>query len=140
MDEGVRRKVLRLDLKCSVFPCLAFLLSGDNMEIVEKRENDISILAPVGRLDVNTSELFREHLLQFIADGTKNIIIDCQNLGYISGGGLRVVLEGAKKIWQSEGKMVLCSLKDYLKEVLQVTQFDTFLPIAERVEEALKEF
>ena len=67
------------------------------MKIFEKRENDICILSPVGRLDVNTSELFREHLLQVIGAGTKNIIIDCQNLGYISGGGLRVVLEGAKK-------------------------------------------
>jgi len=110
------------------------------MKIVEKRVNDICILGPVGRLDVNTSELFREHLLQVIGAGTKNIIIDCQNLDYISSGGLRVVLEGAKKIWQIEGKMVLCSLKDYLKEVFEVTQFDTFFPIAETVEEALREF
>jgi anti-sigma B factor antagonist len=110
------------------------------MKILEKRENDIRILTPIGRLDVNNSELFREHLLQVIADGTKNIILDCQSLDYISSGGLRVVLEGAKKIWQIEGKMVLCSLKDYIKEVFELTQFDAFLPIAETVEEALKEF
>ena len=110
------------------------------MKIVEKRVNDICILAPVGRLDVNTSELFREHLLQVIAAGTKNIVIDCENLDYISSGGLRVILEGAKRIWQIQGKLVLCSLKDYLKEVFEVTQFDTFLPIAETVEAALGEF
>jgi anti-sigma B factor antagonist len=110
------------------------------MKIVEKREKDICILTPIGRLDVNTSESFRERLLQVIADGTKNIILDCQSLDYISSGGLRVVLEGAKKTWQLEGKMVLCSLKDYIKEVFEVTQFDSFLPIAETVEDALKEF
>lgn len=110
------------------------------MKIVEKRENDICILTPVGRLDVNTSESFREHLLNVIADGTKNIILDCQSLDYISSGGLRVVLEGAKRIWQMEGKMVLCSLKEYIREVFELTQFDTFLPIKETIEEALKEF
>ena len=110
------------------------------MEIVKKRENAICILTPVGRLDVNNSESFREHLLQVIGDGTKNIILDCQSLDYISSGGLRVVLEGAKKIWQIEGKLVLCSLKDYLKEVFEITQFDTLLPIAETVEEALRKF
>ena len=110
------------------------------MEIVEKRENDICILTPVGRLDVNTSESFREHLLQVITDGTKNIILDCQSLDYISSGGLRVVLEGAKRVWQMEGKMVLCSIKDYIKEVFEVIQFDAFLPIAETVEEALVKF
>jgi anti-sigma B factor antagonist len=110
------------------------------MKIVEKRENDICILTPIGRLDVNTAESFREHLLQVIADGAKNIILDCQSLDYISSGALRVVLEGAKRIWQMEGKMVLCSLKDYIKEVFEVTQFDAFLPIAETVEAALEEF
>jgi len=110
------------------------------MKIAEKRENDVCILTPVGRLDVNTSELFREHLLEVIADGTKNIIIDCQSLDYISSGGLRVVLEGAKRLWQIEGKMVLCSLKEYIKEVFQLTQFDAFLPIADTVGEALEEF
>lgn len=110
------------------------------MKIAEKRENDICILTPIGRLDVNTSESFREHLLNVIADGTKNIILDCQSLDYISSGGLRVVLEGAKRIWQMEGKMVLCSLKEYIREVFELTQFDTFLPITETVEEALKEF
>jgi len=110
------------------------------MKIVEKRENEICILTPVGRLDVNTSESFREHLLNVIADGTKNIILDCQSLDYISSGGLRVVLEGAKRIWQMEGKMVLCSLKEYIREVFELTQFDTFLPIKETIEEALKEF
>jgi anti-sigma B factor antagonist len=113
---------------------------GGLMEIVEKRENDICILTPVGRLDVNTSESFREHLLQVISDGTKNIILDCQSLDYISSGGLRVVLEGAKRVWQMEGKMVLCSLKEYIKEVFEVIQFDAFLPIAETVEEALVKF
>jgi anti-sigma B factor antagonist len=110
------------------------------MKIVEKRENDICILTPVGRLDVNNAESFREHLLRVIADGTKNIILDCQSLDYMSSGGLRVILEGAKRIWQVEGKMVLCSLKDYIKEVFEVTQFDAFLPIADSVERALKEF
>jgi len=110
------------------------------MTIAEKRENDIYILTAIGRLDVNTSESFRVHLLQVIADGTENIILDCQSLDYLSSGGLRVVLEGAKRVWQIEGKMVLCSLKDYIKEVFEVTQFDAFLPIAETVEDALKEF
>ncbi len=110
------------------------------MKIVEKRENDICILTPSDRLDLNTSESFREHISQVIADGTKNIILDCQNLDYISSSGLRVVLEAAKRIWQIEGKMVLCSLKEYIKEVFEVAKFDAFLPIATAVEEALKEF
>lgn len=109
------------------------------MEIVQKSKNDVRILTPIGRLDVNTSETFREYILGVIADGTKKIIIDCQSLDYISSGGLRVVLEAAKKIWQVNGKMILCSLKDYIQEVFEVAKFDAFLPLATSVEDALKQ-
>jgi len=110
------------------------------MEVIEKRQDGVSILTLVGRLDANTSAGFREQLLEIIKDGTNNIILDCERLDYISSAGLRIVLEASKQVKQVEGKVVLCSLQDYIKEVFEVAKFDAFLPIATTVEEALKTF
>ena len=66
--------------------------------------------------------------------------MDCENLDYISSAGLRVVLEATKEIKRNEGKIMLCALQDYIKEVFEVAQFDAFLPIRASVEAALKEF
>jgi anti-sigma B factor antagonist len=50
-----------------------------------------------------------------------------------------VVLEATKAIKRNEGKIMLCALQDYIKEVFEVAKFDAFLPIGASVEAALKE-
>jgi anti-sigma B factor antagonist len=110
------------------------------MEVTEKKQNGICILTLVGRLDANASAEFRQKVLQVIEDGSKNVILDCVGLDYISSAGLRVVLEAAKAVKRIEGKIVLCSLKDYIREVFEVAKFDAFVPLAATTEDGLKEF
>jgi anti-sigma B factor antagonist len=110
------------------------------MEVIEKKQDGICILALHGRLDANSSEAFREKILQLIEDGTKKVILDCENLDYISSAGLRVVLVATKEIKRNEGKIILCALQDYIKEVFEVAKFDAFLAIGASVEEAIKTF
>jgi anti-sigma B factor antagonist len=110
------------------------------MEVVEKKQDGICILALSGRLDASSSSEFREKIMQRIEDGTKRLILDCEDLDYISSAGLRVVLEATKEIKRHGGKLMLCSLQDYIKEVFEVAQFDSFLPIGGTLEEAIKTF
>ena len=109
------------------------------MEVVETKHDGICILALRGRLDASSSSKFREKILHIIEDGTRKVILDCENLDYISSAGLRVVLEATKEIKRNEGKIMLCALQDYIKEVFEVAKFDAFLPIGATVEAALKE-
>ena len=110
------------------------------MEVTEKRQDGVCILSLTGRLDANTSTGFQQQLLQIIEDGTSNIVLDCENLDYISSAGLRVVLVAIKQVQPTEGKVVLCSLQQYIREVFEVAKFDAFLTIADTLEDALREF
>ena len=108
------------------------------MEVIARVQDGICILTLNGRLDASSSSEFREKILQLIEDGTKKVILDCENLDYISSAGLRVVLEATKEIKRNEGKIMLCALQDYIKELFEVVQFDAFLPIGNTLEEAIK--
>ena len=46
------------------------------MEISEHIENGITILAPVGKIDVNSSKVFQGKFSEISKRGDKNIIID----------------------------------------------------------------
>ncbi len=109
------------------------------MKITEKKEGDMSVIRIDGRLDSNTSPEFEEKLCQSIEDGVKRIILDFEALGYISSAGLRVILKTAKNLKKDGGKLVLCAMQDYVKEIFEISGFDTFLPIVPSVEEALKQ-
>jgi anti-sigma B factor antagonist len=110
------------------------------MEIVEFKEGAVNTFKLQGRLDSNTSQSFEKRLMDAISDGAKNVIIDFKELDYISSAGLRVILKATKTIKRQDGKIMLCSMQDYVKEVFEIAGFDSFLPIVPTPEDAFKAF
>ena len=110
------------------------------MEVTEKKQNGISILGLLGRLDSNTSLEFERKLFEVIEDGNKSVIVDFAGLDYISSAGLRVLLKATKELKRTEGKIVLCSMKDYIKEVFEIAGFVVLFPIVSSMDDALKQF
>lgn len=110
------------------------------MEIIEEKQDAISIFKLNGRLDSNTSQGFEKKIFDAISDGSKNMIVDFKDLDYISSAGLRVILKATKALNREEGKIMLCSMQDYVKEVFEIAGFDSFLPIVATMDEALRSF
>lgn len=107
------------------------------MEIVAEKMNDVSVFKLQGRLDSNTAPEFEEKIFNTIKTGALKMVVDFGNLDYISSAGLRVILKATKELKRSEGKFVLCAMKDYVKEVFEISGFDSFLPIVSDMEAAI---
>ena len=83
---------------------------------------------------------FEKKIFEVIDDGTRSVVVDFASLDYISSAGLRVLLKAAKELKRSDGKIVLCSMKDYIKEVFEIAGFVSLFPITSSVGDAVKEF
>ena len=110
------------------------------MEIIEESHSGINIFKLNGRLDSNTSQGFEKKIFQAIDDGSKSMIIDFKDLDYISSAGLRVILKATKALTREEGKIMLCDMQDYVKEVFEIAGFDSFLPIVGTMDDAIQSF
>ena len=110
------------------------------MQIKEEKQNEVHIFKLDGRLDSNTSPTFEEKVAGAISKGAIQMIIDFENLEYLSSAGLRVILKTTKDLKRLEGKLVLCSMADYVREVFEISGFDSFLPITASRDDALKKF
>jgi anti-sigma B factor antagonist len=109
--------------------------------MTQRNEDGILIMDLSGRLDSNTSPEFEEKLLGLIREPeTDKVVLDFAGLDYISSAGLRVLLKASREIKDQEGKLVLCNLKDYIREVFEVSGFVSILPISDSVEGAKGEF
>lgn len=108
------------------------------MDITETKHDDYSVFRLNGRLDSNTAMGFEQKLFECIENGTQRLILDFEELDYISSAGLRVILKATKNLKSAEGKLVLCSMQDYVKEVFEISGFDSFLPIEASLDEAIK--
>ncbi|MEE8479913.1 MAG: STAS domain-containing protein, partial [Desulfobacterales bacterium] len=93
-----------------------------------------------GNLNSNTSPELEDKIFEAIKNESKNMILDFEDLDYISSAGLRVIMKTAKNLKQSEGMIVLCSMKDYVKEVFEIAGFDAYLTIVSTMDDALNQF
>ena len=78
-----------------------------------------------GRLDTNTAPDFEDFLNEKCADAS-SLVIDCENLVYISSAGLRVLLFAQKK---TGGAMKLVNVDELIMEVLEMTGFADIMVI-----------
>jgi anti-sigma B factor antagonist len=110
------------------------------MEVTSTQQDGITVLALKGRLDSNTSDEFEKKLLGMVQRGDNRFILDFKELDYISSAGLRVLLKAAKELKRTNGQFSLCSIKDYIREIFEMSGFVSFLPIHATLEESLKSF
>lgn len=109
------------------------------MKIIEEKDKAVCIFKLYGRLDSNSSQDFERKLFDSISNGSKRMVIDFKDIDYISSAGLRVILKATKALDVASGKLMLCAMQDYVKEVFEIAGFDTILPIAATLDEALKD-
>jgi anti-sigma B factor antagonist len=110
------------------------------MEMTEQKRGTVVLLALKGRLDASTAGKLEEKLLGLIDGGEKQIVFNLLHLDYISSAGLRVLLMAAKKLKATNGKIVLASLKDQIREVFEIAGFSAIFPIFASESDALRSF
>jgi len=107
------------------------------MEVVKTQEGGTTILTPRGRVDSVTCKPFEQQLMGCIDGGERRVIVDFVELDYISSAGLRVLLMGAKRQRAAGGRLVLCAMKDHIREVFDVSGFSSILEIKKDRAESL---
>ena len=108
------------------------------MDISEERKADAVILALSGKLDATTAKTFEDRILGVINSGTQRLVVDLSQLDYVSSSGLRVFLLAAKRLQTVDGKIVLCSMKDHVRQVFDLAGFSSMLSIYGSRDEAIK--
>ena len=104
------------------------------MEITRKEENGIISIAFSGRLDADSSPEADKTVKESLDGQTDRLLFDLGELEYLSSAGLRVLLSAAKEMKRRGGKIVLCSLNAFVKEIFEVSGFQSLIPIADSVE------
>jgi len=107
------------------------------MNLRTDTSGDIEILIPSGRLDSTTAPTFEKALLAYFEGRPARVLVDFDELEYISSAGLRVILMAAKRAKQSGGGFVLCGLHENIREVFEISGFLSILNVSDGRDEAL---
>ena len=96
--------------------------------IIEKIQNGAELnLKVVGRLDTTTAPQLEAEFKDSLTGVTK-LVLDFENLEYLSSAGLRVIL-GTQKTMNKQGEMIIKNVNDTINEIFEVTGFIDILTI-----------
>jgi anti-anti-sigma factor len=108
------------------------------MEITHKEENGIVSIDIQGRLDADSSLEAEKVVREALGEQSTRVLFNLSALEYLSSAGLRVLLSAAKEIRRRDGKIVLCSLNEFVKEIFEVSGFQSLIPIVDSVESGVE--
>ena len=97
------------------------------MKILKKQDGTTLEIALEGRLDTITAPELDQELKNSLR-GITELILDFENLEYLSSAGLRVLLAAHKQMTR-QGSMVVRNVSEIVQEVLEVTGFTSILTI-----------
>lgn len=99
------------------------------MKIQQEQVGSVMVIAPEGRIDSNTAKAFENTVMGAIGADEPQLLLDLGGVDYMSSAGLRVLLMAAKRTKAAGGKLVLCSLRGRVREVLDIAGFSSVLDI-----------
>jgi len=109
-----------------------------DINVVEK--NGIKIVSFVGELDSTTAPETDKALKALIEEGAIKILINFQDLEYISSAGLRILLGAAKTLSAKGGRLKMCNLNEVVQEVFDISGFSSIFSLFKTEEEAVQAF
>ena len=100
----------------------------------------VTVVRFEGNLDTNTAPEAQEQFDELASQGVDKVLVDFENLDYISSAGLRVLLATAKKLRGGGGNLRLCNLNETVAEVFEISGFSTIFAVFPTEAEALEGF
>lgn len=107
------------------------------INITKESEDNIHIIKVEGDVDAASSIYLDKAISDALSRGQKRILIDCNQLDYISSAGLGVFMSYIQDFENSDSRFVLFGLSDRVAGVFEILGLDQLLTIVNSKEEAL---
>ncbi len=106
------------------------------MAIYPERDGQTLVVKTDARIDGTNAREFQDDLQATIEDTDSTVILNFEDLTYISSAGIRVILMVAKTLQRRESAIALCSLSNALREIFEISGFDKIIAIHPTLEAA----
>ncbi len=110
------------------------------MEFTVDEFGDVRAVRITGNLDTQTSTVAQEQLTQLIDNGATKILVDFEDLNYISSTGLGMLLVAVKRLEGTNGQLRICNPNKMVREVFDTSGFSEIFPVYRSQAEALDGF
>ena len=107
------------------------------MEIIVESIGEVTRVAPKGNIDSSTATALGERLKRLVGSGSRRIVVDMKEVGYISSAGFRCLLIAEKEAQRADGCLGLCGLAREVHRLFEIGAFTDIFIIGTTVEDCI---
>ncbi len=109
-----------------------------NFDIKTEQLGDESyVIALAGEVDLYTAPEFKQQLLEVIAQGGKQVVVDFSNTTFIDSTTLGVLVGGVKRLRTNDGQLSLVCSDRNITKIFEITGLHRVFSIHATREEAI---
>jgi anti-anti-sigma factor len=109
------------------------------MQVETGQQNGITTVSIRGRMDAVTTPEIESRLTRLVDGGEKRLLVNMNELEYISSAGLRALLTAAKRLKGEQGEIAFTNLGGHVKEVFEISGFYSIFKVYDSMEAGLEQ-
>ena len=102
-----------------------------------RREAAYPVLIVAGEIDVFTAPLFKQAVVNLVAEGHRHLFLDMREVSFMDSSGFGALLGATKRLRPDGGSLNLIGCNRTVQRMLHLTRLDTILGVFESEEEAM---
>jgi anti-sigma B factor antagonist len=95
------------------------------------------VLIVAGEIDVFTAPLFKQAVVNLVAEGHRHLFLDIREVSFMDSSGFGALLGATKRLRPEGGSLNLIGCNKTIQRMLHLTRLDTILGVFETEEEAM---
>lgn len=108
-----------------------------DLSIQVRETGPVAVVQPQGFINAHTVRQFESALEGLVAKGQFTILINCQDLNYISSAGLGAIMGLIETVRENGGDILLCSLQENVHAIFETLGFTQLYRVFPGEEQAL---
>ncbi len=115
-------------------------LEAEMFYLTAKDVSGVTVVKVDGSLGIDSlhSAEFNFQLMEVIDDQSKNVIINMEDVPYITSSGLQVFIIIGKKLKSSGGELHFCCVTEIVQEVFEISGFSIMFKTYKTEDEAVQ--
>lgn len=104
----------------------------DNIEIEKVYQGEKAVIYIKGRIDTQTAPEFQAYLDEYFDDGERILVLDFNEVEYLSSAGLRTILYAKKRVDNMEEEnadISIINVNSMVMEIFEMTGFTDLISI-----------
>jgi anti-sigma B factor antagonist len=111
------------------------------MKISTRERDGVIILEPKGKITIGVGDVaLREAVLEQLAAGHKNILIEMSGVGTMDSSGIGELVAAFTSVNNRGGRLKLLKLPPKISDILQITQLITVFEVYDDEDEAVASY